>query len=107
MKLKKTTVFILIFLAVYGFTAVDEAYSDMMDQPGKVALNVRKVNSEYVTVSIFGQSAAVNVKEIKEYWSTFNQKVTQGLDNTVAEIHDLFGIDEEEPDYSVFNTEIL
>ncbi|MDD3199615.1 MAG: hypothetical protein PHV71_04655 [Eubacteriales bacterium] len=107
MKLKKTAVFILVFLAIYGFTAVDEAYSDMMDQPGKVSLNVRKVNSEYVTVSIFGQSAAVNIKEIKEYWSTFNQMVTKGLDNTVAEIHDLLGISKEEPDYSVFNTEIL
>ena len=107
MKLKKTAIFILVFLAVHGFTAVDEAYSDMMDQEGKVALNVRRVNSEYVTVSIFGQSAEVNIKEMKEDWSAFSRKVTKGLDHTVAEIRDLLGIEEPERDYSVFNTEIL
>ena len=34
MKLKKAIVFILVLLVSFGFTAVDEAYSDMMDQPG-------------------------------------------------------------------------
>ena len=107
MRLKKLLVFILVFAAVYGFTAVDEAYSDMMDREGKISLHVRRVNSEYVTFSMFGQTAAVNIRELKEDWSEFNDKVTNGLDSAVGHVQNLLGIAEPERDYSVFVTEIL
>ena len=97
----------MVFAAVYGFTAVDEAYSDMMDQTGKVALHVRRVNSEYITFSMFGHTAEVNTKELKENWSKFSISVTDGLDHAVAEIQGFLGISEPERDYSVFKTEIL
>ena len=107
MRLKKLLVFILVFATVYGFTAVDEAYSDMMDQTGKVSLHVRRVNSEYVTLSMFGQTAAINTKELNENWGKINNTVTANLDLAVAEIQDFLGIKEPERDYSVFKTEIL
>lgn len=106
MKLKKTAVFILVLLSVFGFTAVDEAYSHMMDQPGKISLNIRRVNSDYVTISIFGQSTAINIKELQDDWNEFSNNVTTGLDNTVGEIQELFGL-KPEPDYSAFKTEML
>lgn len=109
LRYKKLILFILVFAAVYGFTAVDEAYSDMMDREGKVGLHVRRVNSEYVTLSIFGQTASVNTKELKEEWEDFSNTVTAGLDRAVGRVHTFLGIEdtEEERDYSVFNTEIL
>ncbi len=107
MRLKKTIIFILVFAAVYGFVAVDEAYSDMMDQPGKVALHVRRVNPEYVTFSMFGQTAAVNTRELKEDWREFSDTVTVGLDRAVLGIQGFLGIEQQPPDYSVFKTEIL
>jgi len=107
MRLKKLLVFVLVFAAVYGITAVDEAYSDMMDQEGKISLHVRRVNSEYVTFSMFGQTAAVNTKELKNNWSDFSNTVTASLDHTVANIQGFLGIEEPERDYSVFKTEIL
>jgi ABC-type Na+ efflux pump permease subunit len=109
LRFKKFIVFILVFAAVYGFTAVDEAYSDMMDREGKVSLHIRRVNSEYVTLSIFGQTAAVNTKELKEDWEDFSDTVTAGLDRAVGHIHTFLGIEdqEKERDYAVFKTEIL
>ncbi|HVI42885.1 MAG TPA: hypothetical protein VM577_19950, partial [Anaerovoracaceae bacterium] len=103
----KMLVFILVFAAVYGFTAVDEAYSDMMDQEGKIALHVRRVNSEYVTFSMFGQTAAVNTKELKGNWNEFSSTVTADLDQAVVHIQDFLGIEQTKLDYSVFKTEIL
>ncbi|MDD3168598.1 MAG: hypothetical protein PHC91_03920 [Eubacteriales bacterium] len=107
MRLKKILIFVLVFAAVYGFTAVDEAYSDMMDQEGRISLHVRRVNSEYVTFSMFGQTAEVNIKQLKENWSAFSNRVILGLDQTVVRVQGLLGIEEPERDYSVFNTEIL
>lgn len=107
MRFKKLLISILVFAAVYGFTAVDEAYSDMMDQTGKVSPHVRRVNSEYVTLSMFGQTAAINTKELKENWGEINKTVTANLDLAVSEIQEFLGIEEPEPDYSVFHTEIL
>lgn len=107
MRLKKMLIFVLVFAAVYGFTAVDEAYSDMMDREGSVSLRVRRVNSEFVTFSIFGQAAAVNTKELKESWSDLSNKVTDGLDQTVGSIRGFLGFEDSEMDYSVFKTEIL
>lgn len=107
MRWKKLTVFILVFSAVYGFTAVDEAYSDMMDQDGKIAPNVRRVNSDYVAFSMFGQTATVNIKKLEEDWGGFSNHVTSGLDVAVVNIQDFLGIEEPVRDYSVFKTEIL
>lgn len=107
MRLKKILVFILVFAAVYGFTAVDEAYSDMMDQTGKVALHVRRVNSDYVSLSIFGQTAAINTSDLKEDWREFSHTVTANLDQAVLGIQNILGMQEPERDYSVFKTEIL
>jgi cytolysin (calcineurin-like family phosphatase) len=107
MRTKKIIVFILVFAAVYGFTAVDEAYSDMMDREGKVGLHVRRVNSEYVTLSIFGQTAALNTKEMRENWEEFSDTVRSGLESAVGRIHTLLGIEEQEKDYTVFKTEIM
>ncbi len=107
MRLKKLLVFILVFTAVIGFTAVDEAYSDMMDQEGQISLHVRRVNDEYVTFSIFGQTAALNTKELKEDWDGFSDRVTAGLDKAVVHIRRFLGIVEQERDYTVFKTEIL
>lgn len=104
---KKLLIFILVFAAVYGITAVDEAYSDMMDREGKIALRVRRVNSEYVTLSMFGKTAAVNTKELKKDWRELNQTVVAGLDGAVDGIQDFLGIEEPVRDYSVFKTEIL
>lgn len=107
MRLKKLLIFVLVFAAVYGITAVDEAYSDMMDQEGKIAPHIRRVNSDYVTFSMFGQTAAVNTKELKHDWSDFSNRITANLDDAVVNIQDFFGIKEPERDYSVFKTEIL
>lgn len=107
MKLKKLLVFAIVFAAVYGFTAVDEAYSDMMDQEGQIALHVRRVNSDYVTFSMFGQTAALNTEELKKDWDDLSNNVTAGLDNAVGHIQQFLGIAEPERDYSVFKTEIL
>lgn len=107
MRLKKLLVFAIVFAAVYGFTAVDEAYSDMMDQEGQLALHVRRVNYDYVTFSMFGQTAALNTKKMKEDWDDLSNTVTAGLDAAVGHIQQFFGIAEPERDYSVFKTEIL
>ena len=107
MRLKKLLVFVLVFGAVYGITAVDEAYSDMMDREGKIALHVRRVNSEYVTFSMFGQSGSVNIKELNENWRDLRNTVVGGLDLAVADIQDFLGIKEPVRDYTVFKTEIL
>ena len=107
MRTKKLMVFILVFAAVYGITAVDEAYSDMMDREGKISLHIRRVNSEYVTFSMFGQTGAVNTKELKEGWKDFSNTVIAGLDETVVNIQDFLDIEEPVRDYSVFKTEIL
>lgn len=107
LRIKKIIVFILVFAAVYGFTAVDDAYSDMMDREGKVGLHVRRVNTEYVTLSIFGQTAVLNTKEMKEDWEDFSDMVRSGLDSAVGRVHTLLGIKEQERDYTVFKTEIL
>ncbi|HWQ80472.1 MAG TPA: hypothetical protein VN381_16715 [Anaerovoracaceae bacterium] len=107
LRYKKLIVFILVFAAVYCFTAVDEAYSDMMDREGKVALHIRRVNSEYVTLSMFGQTAAVNTKELKADWEDFSDTVRSGLDDAVGHVRTFLGIAEPEQDYSVFKTEIL
>ncbi len=107
MRIKKIMIFILVFAAVYGITAVDEAYSDMMDREGKIALHVRRVNSEYVTFSMFGQAASVNTKELAENWGKFSDNVTSDLDHAVANVQEFLGIKEPERDYSVFQTEIL
>lgn len=107
MRFKKMLVFIMVFTAVIGFTAVDEAYSDMMDQEGQVSLHVRRVNDEYVTLSIFGQTAALNTKEMKEDWDGLSDRVTAGLDDAVVHIRHFLGIEEPERDYAVFKTQIL
>lgn len=107
MRLKKILIFVLVFAAVYGITAVDEAYSDMMDKEGKIALHVRRVNSDYVTFSMFGQTAAVNTTELKQNWSNFSNTVTANLDEAVGTIRVFLGIVEPERDYTVFKTEIL
>jgi hypothetical protein len=107
LKWKKLTLFILVFAAVYGFTAVDEAYSDMMDQDGKIAPDIRRVNSDIVTFSMFGQTAVVNTTKLETDWCVFSGRVTVGLDAAVVHIQDFLGIEEPERDYSVFKTEIL
>ena len=107
MRLKKILLFVLVFAAVYGITAVDEAYSDMMDKEGKIALHVRRVNSDYVTFSMFGQTAAVNTTELKQNWSNFSNTITENLDEAVGTIRVFLGIVEPERDYTVFKTEIL
>ena len=107
MRLKKILLFVLVFAAVYGITAVDEAYSDMMDKEGKIALHVRRVNSDYVTLSMFGQTAAVNTTELRENWSDFSNTITANLDEAVGSIRVFLGIVEPERDYTVFKTEIL
>ncbi len=107
MRKKKLLVFILVFTAVYGITAVDEAYSDMMDREGKIALRIRRVNSEYVTFSMLGKNAVVNTKELKKDWREISHTVVAGLDDAVNGIQDFLGIDEPVRDYSVFKTEIL
>lgn len=107
MRLKKFIVFVLVYAAVYGFTAVDQAYSDMMDQDGKIAPQVRRVNTDYVTFSMFGQTADVNTEKIKEDWGELSGKVTGELDFAVGHIRHFLGIVEPERDYTVFKTEIL
>lgn len=107
MRLKKILIFVLVFTAVYGITAVDEAYSDMMDKEGKIALHVRRVNSDYVTFSMFGQTAAVNTTELKQNWSNFSNTITANLDEAVGTVRVFLGIVEPERDYTVFKTEIL
>lgn len=107
MRLKKFMVFVLVYAAVYGIIAVDESYSDMMDQDGKIAPHVRRVNSDYVTFSMFGQTAAVNTTKLNEDWGDFSNTVTSGLDVAVVHIQDFLGIEEPERDYSVFKTQIL
>jgi muconolactone delta-isomerase len=106
-RMKKAVVFVMVFAAVYGFTAVDEAYSDTMDQTGKVALNVRRVNSDYITLSIFGQTAAINIKELHDGWDDISNTVTASLDHAVSGVQDFLRIDNPKRDYSVFKTEIL
>lgn len=106
-RIKKLIVFILVMLTVFAFTAVDNAYSDMMDQDGQVRLQVRRINSEYISLSIFGKTKTVNTKELAEDWDEFSQKVVGGLETTTDHIRGALGIEEPERDYSVFHTQIL
>ena len=107
MRIKKLVVFILVMLAVFGFTAVDSAYSDMMDQDGQVGLEVRRINSEYISLSMFGKTKTVNTKELAENWDEFSQKVVGGLETATGHIRGALGAEEPERDYSVFHTQIL
>ena len=107
LKWKKLAIFVLVFAAVYGFTSVDEAYSDMMDQDGKIAPHVRRVSSDFVAFSMFGQTAKVNTTKLEGDWGDFSSRVTDGLDVAVVHIQDFLGIEEPERDYTVFKTEIL
>jgi hypothetical protein len=106
-RFKKLLVFIIVFTAVIGFTAVDEAYSDMMDQEGQISLHVRRVNEEYVTFSMFGQTAALNTRELKDNWAGLSGQVTEDLDHMVIHIRHFLGIVEPKRDYTVFKTEML
>ncbi|MBR0596319.1 hypothetical protein [Sinanaerobacter chloroacetimidivorans] len=107
MRIKKLIVFILVFAAVYGFTAVDQAYSDMMDKEGSVGLSVRRVNPEYITVSMFGKSTAVNTRELSEDWNDFSEAVVDRLETATASIRGALGIEDPERDYSVFQLQML
>lgn len=107
MRIKKLLVFIMVFLAVYGFVAVDESYSDMMDKDGQVGLDVRRVNSEYITVSIFGKSADINTRELSEEWEKITDHVVDRLETTTNGIRTAFGIKDIERDYSVFKSQML
>ena len=107
MRLRKLAVFILVFMAVYGIITVDQSYSDMMDQDGKIAPEIRRVNPDYVSFFFFFKTAEVNTTELSEDWRELSSRVTEGLDVLVVQIRDFLGIREEERDYSVFNTQIL
>lgn len=107
MRLRKIIVFVLVFAAVYGLSAVDAAYSDLLDDDGQVGLSVRRVNSDYVTLSLFGKTAAVNTKELGDNWADFSSKVVAGLESFTSGTREFLGIEEEERDYSVFHTELL
>lgn len=107
MRLRKFVVFILVFFSVFGFTAVDNAYSDMMDQDGQVRLQIRRVNSEFISLSIFGKTKAINTKELGDDWDQISQKVVSGLEVATNSIRDLIGAEEPERDYSVFHLQIL
>jgi hypothetical protein len=106
-RLKKIAVFMLVFTAVYGVVTVDEAYSDMMDREGQIAPQVRRINSDYVTFSMFGQTAEINMTELEKDWDQFSDEVTSELDSAVGHIRNFLGIKESERDYSVFKTQIL
>lgn len=104
---KKLIIFILVFGAVYGFQAVDEAYSDMLDRDGQIGLDIRRIDSDHITLAMFGMTKAVNTEELGEDWRNFSANVTDGLDVAVDNIHELLGVEEEEPDYNVFHVQIL
>jgi hypothetical protein len=107
MRLKKLAVFILVFTAVCGIVAVDEAYSDMMDQEGKIVPQAVRVDEDLVSFSMFGQTAVINVTELENDWNGVSIKVADRLDTAVTHIQSFLGIKEEERDYSVFHTQIL
>ena len=107
MRLKKLAVFILVFTAVYGIIAVDEAYSDMMDQEGKIVPQAVRIDEDFVSFSMFGQTAMIDVTQLENDWYGISVKVASNLDHAVANIRDFLGIKEEERDYSVFHTQIL
>lgn len=107
MRFKKILVFILVILAVYGFVTVDESYSDMLDKDGHVGLNVRRVNSEYVTISIFGKTGAINTRELREDWGQFSDAVVSRLEGVTDRVKSTLGIKEEERDYNVFKLQML
>jgi hypothetical protein len=107
MRLKKLLVFLLVFWAVIGLNVVDGAYSDMMDRDGQIGLEIRRVNSDYITLSIFGKTKAVNTKKLGDGWQDVSNEVTDKLDVAVNDIRELLGAKDEEPDYSVFHVQIL
>jgi len=107
MRLKKIIVFLMVFFAVYSFIAVDESFSDMLDMDGQVGLDVRRVNSDYITLSIFGKTADINTRELSENWGQFSNNVVDELETFTASIRESLGIEEPERDYSVFNLQQL
>lgn len=107
MKWKKFIVFIMVFAAVYGFVTVDSAYSDMLDQEGKIVPSVRRVNSQYVVVSMLGKSAAIDTKQLGEDWREFSNNVVDNLDAAVKNIRETLGIEKEKINYDSFQVHLL
>lgn len=107
MRKKKIAVFMLVFFAVYGIVSVDRAYSDMMDRDGLLTPQIRRVNSDYVSLSMFGETVSVNKTELAADWEDITRTVTAKLDTAVLRTREFLGIQEDQIDYSVFKTQIL
>lgn len=97
----------MVFVAVCGMVTVDSAYSEMLDQQGKLVPSIRRVNSEYIVVSMFGQSAAINTRELGEDWEELQETVVDNLDGAVTAVRETLGIEEEERNYDAFEAHIL
>lgn len=107
MKWKKLIVFIMVFAAVYGFVTVDAAYSDMLDQEGKIVPSIRRVNTQYVVVSMMGKSASIDIKRLGEDWHEFSNNVVDNLDAAVKNIRETLGIEKEKINYDSFQVHLL
>ncbi|MGI6731065.1 MAG: hypothetical protein ACOX5F_04090 [Anaerovoracaceae bacterium] len=106
MILKKLIVFFMVIFAVIGFVTVDAAYSDMLDLEGKIGLEVKRIDEDYLSMSIFGKVAEINTTEVARSWNEFSETVVAGLNSATTGIRRLAGI-EEERDYSVFQLQML
>ncbi|WP_027399352.1 hypothetical protein [Anaerovorax odorimutans] len=107
MRLKKTIVFILVFMSVLSVVTVDSAYSDMLDQEGKLIPNVKRLNTNYLSISMFGKSEEINIKELEENWNKISTIVVSNLDSFVTNVRKTFGIEKEEINYDAFKPQLL
>lgn len=106
MRIQKLILFVMVNLAIYGFVAVDSAYSDMLDLDGRIGLKMQKIDEDYVAMSMFGKTATINTTQLGEKWNEFSNTVVAGLDSASSNIRQFIGA-EEEKDYSVFNLQLL
>lgn len=107
MRKKKMAVFFLVYFLISGLVTVDRAYSDMLDRPGRISPEVRRVDQDHVHYSLFGQSISINTTEVSTNWVAFRDSVVDKLEIATFEIRTLIGAKEIERDYSVFQLQML
>lgn len=70
MRKKKLVIFTLALFFMIGLVTVDEAYSDMMGKEGMLSLQTRRLDQNWVTISILGKECKVNMTEMQSKWES-------------------------------------
>lgn len=68
---KKLALFLIVFLFLVGLAAVDGSYADMMHKDGSLTLQVKRVDENCISLSLFGQTREVNLLELEQRWNSW------------------------------------